>query len=88
MVILLSGQGEYIFPSNSENVSLTVYTAAKDAFNMPPDADKFNYLGSKKNFLGTLWYDSRGKVQPFGGKLFKNEEITKLIDLKKRMISI
>ena len=50
MVILLSGQGEMIFPSDAENVSLTVFTAARDAFNTPPNQDKYDYLGSKNYY--------------------------------------
>ena len=88
MIILLSGQGEMIFPSDVDNVSQTVYTAMKNTFNRPPNFEKFNYLGTSKNFKDALWYQDSGKFLEFGGSMLKNDEITKLIDLNNRLLNI
>ena len=88
MVLLLSGQGEMIFPSDVSNVSLTVYTAALSSFKTPPDFEKYNYLDTALYSAGIITPDHNGNINTdFGGNILNNEGISSA-DLKNKMFNI
>jgi hypothetical protein len=88
MVILLSGQGEMIFPSDVSNVSQTVYTAALSSFKTPPDFEKYAYLDTALYSAGIITPDHNGNINTdFGGNILNNEAIS-TADLKNKMFNI
>ena len=89
MVLLLSGQGEMIFPSDVSNVSQTVYTAALNTFQTSVDLQKYDYLGTGLYQEGIIVPNRAYNIlTKFGGSIMNNEEITGLIDLKNKMFNM